>query len=235
MEMQRVSTGSPALDSLLRGGFEKDIITTIYGPSGSGKTNICIVSAVAAVKEGKKVIYFDSEGGFSVERMKQLTPEYASLINNIIFLKPTNFDEQRAFFKRLPSLVDDSIGLIVIDTISMLYRLELGKSEDIYAINRELGQQLSSLTEIARTRNIPILIANQVYANFEEKDRVNMVGGDLLKYSSKCIIELQRGRSGIRKAIVKKHRSMAEDVSAFFKIIDEGLIVPENAPTPSVQ
>jgi hypothetical protein len=43
------------------------------------------------------------------------------------------------------------------------------------------------MTEIARKKKIPVLISNQVYADFEDKDKVNLVGGDLLKYGSKCL------------------------------------------------
>ena len=229
MEVQRISSGSTVLDQLLGGGYEKDVITTVYGPSGSGKTNVCILSAVQVARSGKKVIFFDSEGGFSVERMKQIEPNYKDLIENVIFLNPTTFEEQRTVFKKLPGLIDENVGLIVVDTISMLYRLELGKSEEVYNINRELGQQLSTLTEIARKKNIPVLITNQVYSNFEDKDKVNMVGGDILKYGSKCIIELQKYRGGLRKAIIKKHRALPEQRSAVFKIVNEGLI---EEPTP---
>ena len=230
MKVNRISSGSVIFDALLSGGFETDIVTTIYGPSGSGKTNICMSTAVNAIKSGKKIIYVDSEGGFSIERMKQMTPEYQDLVENIIFLKPTNFGEQKKVFGELNKLVNETsnIQLIIIDTISMLYRLELGKTDDVYNINRELGLQLGLLTEIARKKNIAVLITNQVYANFEEKDKINMVGGDILRYGSKCLIEVQRGNNGIRKAIIKKHRSKPEDIEIFFRIADKGLEEPIN-------
>lgn len=106
----------------------------------------------------------------------------------------------------------------------MLYRLEIGKNEDIYMINRELGQQISFLTEITRKNCIPVLITNQVYANFEDKNRVNMVGGDILKYGSKCLVELQKRDDGERKAILHKHRSIAEGAEISFVIEEKQLI-----------
>src|SRR3989338_3826200 len=67
--MAKVSSGSGALDKLLEGGYETDVITTIYGPAGSGKTTTCLLAAVstATVKENKdkKVVFIDTEGGFS--------------------------------------------------------------------------------------------------------------------------------------------------------------------------
>jgi DNA repair protein RadB len=227
MEGGRVSSGSDAFDSLLNGGFEADVITTVYGPSGSGKSNICLVAAVNIAKQGKKAVFIDSEGGFSVERLKQLEPNYKPLLDNIMLLKPTTFEEQKMVFDKLIELTDNSkdgnIGIIVVDTISMLYRLELGKNEDIYGVNKELGRQISFLTEITRKKNIPVVIANQVYAKFDERDKVNMVGGDFLKYGSKCLIELQKGHEGIRKAVLKKHRALKEEKEVIFKIENEGL------------
>jgi len=220
----RVSTGSTVFDTMLRGGYEKDIINTVYGPAGSGKTNLCMLCAVDTVNKGKKVIYIDSEGGFSVERLKQLCPEnYEKVIDEIIFLKPTSFEDQKNSFEKLREIVNDSIGLIVIDSISMLYRLELGKNEDIYNTNRELGLQIAYLTEIARKQNIPILLTNQVYSSFDERDKINMVGGDILKYGSKCLIELQKAHKNKRRAILRKHRSIPESEEIIFEIKNDGL------------
>ena len=106
----------------------------------------------------------------------------------------------------------------------MLYRLEIGKSDDIYNINRELGQQISYLTEIARKKNIPVLLTNQVYSNFDDKTRLNMVGGDILKYGSKCLIELTLDEvTRKRKAVLKKHRFLPENIEMEFKIEEKGV------------
>jgi len=224
MEISRISTGSTVLDGLLDGGFEADTVTTIYGPAGSGKSNLCVITAASVVNSGKKVVYIDTEGGFSVERLKQIAPHsYENIVDNIIFLKPMNFDEQRNSFGKLSRLVDENVGAIIVDTISMLYRLEIGKSDDVYTVNKDLGNQLQYLNEIARRKNIPVVVTNQVYSSFEERESIRMVGGDILKYGSKCWIELQKARKGIRRALLKKHRSIAEDRETVFRIIDAGI------------
>lgn len=209
---------------MLDGGYDSDIITTIYGPAGSGKTNLVLLCAINIAAKGKKVIYVDTEGSFSLERLKQIAFNYKKALKNFIFLKPTKFSEQKKSFEKLRGIVDNKIGLIIVDTIAMLYRLELGKSEDIYEVNRDLGEQLSYLAEIARKKNIPILITNQVYADFREKNKVNIVGGDILKYSSKCLIELQMTPAGNRRAILRKHRSIQSEKEILFKIVEGGII-----------
>lgn len=218
----KIPTGHPLLDKFLNGGYEKGIITTIYGPSGSGKTNLCLLPLIWAAGHGKKIIYIDTEGSFSVERLKQITKHYQKVLENVLFFKPTNFEEQKKVFKDVSRIVNSNIGLIVVDTISMLYRLELGQTKEIYEVNSTLGQQISYLIAIARRYKLPVLVANQVYADFNEKDQVKMVGGDLLKNGSKCLIELRNGKNGVRECILRKHRSLPEK-KIKFKIINKGI------------
>jgi DNA repair protein RadB len=232
---RKISAGSYELNKWLYGGYEKDIITTVYGPAGSGKTNTCLMAAASQAKRGNKVVYVDTEGGFSPERVRQIGgEEYEKILDNILILNPTTFKEQKEAFFQLLKELKQNVSLIVIDGMTMLYRLELAeaKQQDITKIkevNSELAKQLRILAEIARKRNIPVLVTNQTYGEYlsEEdlksgKQRRNMmVGGDILKYWSKCIIELENNR-GKRKAMLKKHRSLPEK-ELNFEIIDKGI------------
>ncbi|MCX8146865.1 MAG: DNA repair and recombination protein RadB [Candidatus Woesearchaeota archaeon] len=221
--ISKLSTGTGALDILLKGGYESDVITTIYGPAGSGKTNLCLLAMISTIKNGKKAIFIDTEGGFSIERLSQLTPAYKEILDNVLLFKPTNFEEQKKLFEKIRDLANDKIGLIIVDTISMLYRLELGKNEEIPQVNRDLGLQFSYLTEIARKKNIPVLLTTQVYSSFDEREKINLVGGDIVKYGSKCLIELQKYHSNKRAAILRKHRSLPESEPILFEIKQEGI------------
>jgi DNA repair protein RadB len=210
---------------MLEGGYENDIITTVYGPAGSGKTILAMLCSIVMARSGKKVIYIDTENSFSIERLKQVANDYRKILDNIVFLKPVNFEEQKKSFEKLKDLVNDKIGLIVVDTIAMLYRIELGQNQDqAYEINSSLSQQILYLSEIARNKNIPILVTNQVYSNFDEKGKVNIVGGDILKYGSKCLIELQITPQNNRRLILHKHRSIPQERSIYFKIVHTGVI-----------
>ena len=224
-----IPTGSKILDRMLEGGYETDIITTIYGPAGSGKTNLCLLAGATMARKRKKVVYIDTEGSFSLERLKQIAPDYKDVLDQMVLLKPSTFEEQQKVFEKLKDKITDKVGLIIVDTIAMLYRLELGKSEDVYDINRELGRQIAYLSTITRKKNIPVLLANQVYADMENREKVNIVGGDILKYGSKCLIELQITRNGNRRAILRKHRSIQEEKQITFKIVEGGIIGTKEA------
>lgn len=215
----KVRSGTEIIDKLLDGGYEHDVITSIYGPAGTGKTTLCLLAAIEISKK-KKVIFIDTEGGFSLTRLSQLTHDYKSVLEKVFVLKPTNFVEQTKIFERLKNEASDKIGLIVVDTISNLYRA--GKKEDMPETNRSLGSQISVLMEIARKFRIPILLTNQVYASFEDKNKISIVGGDLLNYRSKCLIELQVMSGSKRKAILQKHRSLPRQ-EIIYEIKEKGL------------
>lgn len=219
----KISSGCDAMDWLLEGGYEKDVLTTIYGAPGTGKTNFLLLAlANSEALAQKKVVYIDTEGNFSMSRFSQLTSDHEEILKNVIFLRPTTFEEQRKAFDKLRKLATDQVGIIILDSAAMLYRLELGKSKDVYNVNRELGLQLSYLTEIARKKHIPVLVTNQVYADMEREGETKMVGGDILKYASKCLIEVKRVAGGKRVAILRKHRSLPEK-EVWFRITDEGV------------
>lgn len=233
--MTKVSAGSYDLNKWLFGGYESDIITVVYGAPGTGKTNFCLLTAVSQAKKGNKVIYMDTEGGFSADRVKQLCNgdvPIEDVLKNILLLKPTNFEEQKKAFDDLLKHLKDEISLIVVDGMTILYRLDFAdaRSEDeknesegkdikgMQKVNNELVKQMRTLAEIARKREIPVLVTNQVY-RWEETSK--MVGGDIIRYWGKCLIELVNDK-GNRKAILRKHRSMPEK-ELEFQIVNSGI------------
>jgi DNA repair protein RadB len=218
---RKLSSGVDFIDALLDGGYERDAITTIYGPAGAGKTNLAVLAAVHAAKKGKKVVFIDTEGGFSVTRLKQLCVDHKKVLQNVIFLNPTSFDEQKRAFEKLPSLISKKISLIIIDTICMLYRFDKKQGDTIFEHNRDLSAQIAKLTEITRKSKVPVLMTNQIYTSFRDGG-MKMVGGDVLTYGSKCLLELHL-RGSHRRLILKKHRSIAAGKSCDFRIIETGL------------
>ena len=66
-------------------------------------------------------------------------------------------------------------------------------------------------------------MTNQVYSSFDVRDKVNLVGGDIVLYGSKCLIELQKAHGNRRVAIVRKHRSLPESRNVVFEITESGL------------
>jgi len=222
--MAKISAGSYDINKWLYGGYEKDIISVIYGGPGTGKTNFCILAAVSQARKGNKVIFMDTEGGFSTERVRQIAPDnYENVLKNIFLLKPTNFNEQKKDFEKLLEHLDKEVSLIIVDGMTILYRLDFAGAREkdegeARKVSSELARQLRILSEIARKKDIPVIVTNQVY-NWENGQK--MVGGDILNYWGKCLIELVREK-GRRVAFLRKHRNLPE-TEFEFQIVDFGI------------
>ena len=219
-----MSAGSYDLNKWLFGGYESDIVSVIYGAPGTGKTNFVLLAAVSQAKKGNKVIFIDTEGGFSVERVRQLALDNSEeVLKNIMILKPTNFTEQKLAFQELEKHMRKQVSLIIVDSMTILYRLDFAAArekgeEEIRRINAALVNQMKILAEIARKRSIPVIVTNQVY---RWKDEDKAVAGDILTYWGKCLIELKID-NGKRTAFLQKHRSLPQKQFEF-QIVQNGI------------
>jgi DNA repair protein RadB len=217
-----------SIDSIMGGGVEKGCLTQFYGPPGSGKTNIALNLLVQCAKNGDKVIFVDTEGGLSIERVQQISgDDFDRFAGNIMVFEPNTFQEQDEVLKKVENLIEsgrEEVELIIVDSAVALYRLKEGDSTQT---NRELGKQMALLSRIARKHDIAVLVTNHIYSIFDANGTESIiapVGGTILKYWSKIIVELARGSvNGDRYAILKRHRSRPEGLKARFRIVNQGL------------
>ncbi len=219
--INRLPTGSKVLDGLLSGGFEAGTISQLFGEPASGKTNICLQLAVNTLRAGKRVVYIDTEG-FSAERFQQIAGDDAKkLAQRLIHFKPTNFEEQYVAVKETEKIVQQNVGLIVLDSATAFYRVEL-ESKDSMLLKRELANQATILLGLARKYDVAVVITNQIYMDVD-KEELRAVGGNMLEHISKAIVQLSRTGIGTRQAVLRKHRSLAEGQSVEFKITATGV------------
>jgi DNA repair protein RadB len=216
-EAQKVSTGSDAMDSLLKGGLERGVIINFYGGSATGKTNLCVEAAAEQASRNQEVLYIDTEGGFSTERFAQVGDEED--LENVELSEPSTFETQEKAVEEASERADE-VDLIVVDSLVALYRLE-ATGDDIPEANQRLSSMLASLSKAARENNIPVIVTNQVYSRFD-KDGVELAGRDVPRYWCKCLIELTN--SSGRKARIERHRSLPPDRSVRFEITDDGIV-----------
>lgn len=204
-----LSTGSKCLDHLLGDGIPRGQITLIYGEPNTGKTTLAIQCAVNSARKGFKAIFIDSDPTFSITRLSQIANFNVSSISPLIFIfRPHSFYEQSILFENLCDYISKDTGLVVVDTINSLYRVELESTEKIFVLNRELNRQLAYLCEVARSHEIVVLIVSQVRQVIQGKHHHGMiepVASRLLKFWSQNIINLgNTSRHFIRKAQVEK-------------------------------
>jgi len=223
----RIPSGSEVIDSLLNGGYERDIVTTVYGPPGSGKTTVCLIAVKKALETGGKAIYIDTEGSFSVERFLQLFDDKEtglSYLDRIYIVRPSSFEEQKQAFNYLKEKIRELVSIIVVDSISMLYRAEIGDKRDIPETSRALSSQMTSLVTVAGKNKIPVIVTSQVYSSVEGNDRLIMYGGEFMKYASKCLVELEfEQQMNTRNITLRKHRSIESGKRKGFTIEAKGI------------
>ncbi|WP_048198463.1 DNA repair and recombination protein RadB [Methanocella arvoryzae] len=219
--ISRLPTGAKPIDDLLGGGIETGTVTQIYGEPASGKTNICMQLAINTLRTGKRVIYIDTEG-FSVERFSQIAGEDAhELARQVIIFTPLSFEEQFAAIKDAEKLIGQNVGLVILDSATAFYRIEREGKDGIRPM-QELASQVTALLGMARKHGIPVVITNQIYTDIGSEE-FRATGGKWLEHISKAIVELKRNGPGKRIAVLRKHRSLPEGITAEFTITGKGV------------
>lgn len=219
MVVERLPLGCKPVDELLGGGVETSSLTSVYGPAGVGKTCFAIQASVNCLNAGKRVVFIDTEGGFSPERFEQIAGQ--PMAKDLVLLEPKNFKEQESSIASLAQLIDPSVGLVVVDSLVTLYRLEMSP-ENYQEINNKLALQLSQLSKISREKGVPVILTNQVYEDID-KGSLELVSRDVVKYWVKCLLELRKTGMGKRAAIIRKHRSRPEGEETEFSITQKGI------------
>ncbi|MFH1053384.1 MAG: AAA family ATPase [Candidatus Woesearchaeota archaeon] len=224
--MDRIRLYSQDFTEFLKGGLQKGIISGLYGPAASGKTLTCILAMLSPDLVGKKIVYIDSEKGLSTDRIRQIMHDCHVPLNNTIFFYPKNFPEMQKICEKLDKVINEKFGLIIVDTISSSYRLEIANRSDQKKLNQDFVNITSHLSKISKDYDIPILVTTQVYAdmnNEEDKDNVLPIGGFILKNRCKCFIELIKLNKNNRMAVIKNHSDIEHGKHLFFKIVKEGI------------
>ncbi len=203
-------------------------MTLIYGEAATGKTTIVIQAATAAAKMDLKVLYVDSDHSFTQQRFHQIAGADSAEISELIMLfLPETFSQQRMLVESLENYVTPTLGLVVVDSMSSLYRAAFSGSESIFSLNRDLSRQVAYLGELASSRNIACVLTSQVHA------RLNPPVGDIEPVARRALFHFPRNIFRIRntpKASVKEfvlERIGGQDVtrtSCLAALTENGLI-----------
>jgi DNA repair and recombination protein RadB len=190
-----ISTACIDLDIMLGGGIRRGDVTLIYGAAKTGKTTIALQCSVAATKQQIKTIYLDCQNSFSIERFSQIASSDIKAISSLIYVfKLHSFNEQTRLIENLDKYLSDKTELIIIDTITSLYRLELQTAARIFQANRVLNRQLAYLNHIAKARNAAVLITSQVHDMINDKPvLIEPVAMRVLYYWAQNILKITIG------------------------------------------
>ena len=180
-------------------------IFSVWGDFGVGKTTFALQTAINSAKIGKQVVYIYTKPNFPSEKIGMIQKDSFEVLDRIIFIQTTNFDELNSIvfnfeFLILQHLRESNIifNLIVIDSLTNLYRIELNKEkkEENYNLNYQLSQILANLYYLNETYGIEIMIINEISRkNFNDQIIEVQSGGKVMKYWADFSIKITRTES----------------------------------------
>ena len=168
-----ISTGLKKIDDFLSGGIPDGIIVDIFGGNGTGKTQLLLQLSINSIKNGGKVLFLDTTGGFRPERILEIQKKSNSnlnLLNNIIVSRITNTSEQ---INSIKNFKENNFSLIIIDNITDLFSYEYKNNQSIFKKNSLFMKYMRELSLYAVTHKVPIVITNMI-RNSNEQEVENM-------------------------------------------------------------
>jgi len=223
----KIPTDCESIDKILEGGISQESISLIYGEAETGKTTLAMQCAINCAKQGYKTLLIDCDGTFSSRRLSQLASEkFKEIAELILLMKPDDFREQTLVIDHLTEYITKNFGLLIIDTVTALYRLKIAESpKKTFALNRELNRQMALLAQIAKTQKIAVLTLGQVRGVFNETySSVEPVATRVLKFWAETIIALKPTENPqIIKAILEKCSKKLQPLTYYLKIGENGI------------
>jgi len=222
-----VPTGCGSLDKLLGGGFLLGDVSLVYGEAETGKTCLAIQCAVNAARLGFKTIFIDSDGTFSPRRLSQIAYHDLDEVSPLVTLvKPFNFQEQALAIDRLDEYLTSTVGLLVIDSVTSLYRAEIGAEKEVtFSLNRELGRQLAFVAQVAKTRKVATLLTSQVRNVFLEGSvEIEPVATRVLRFWSDTVLSFKPiSQRNALKVVLEKHSESKCPSNCYLVIEESGI------------
>jgi DNA repair protein RAD51 len=163
-----ISSQIDSLDKIFSGGLQNGIITEISGLRGTGKTQLALQFAIEPLSNNKKILFIDTTVEFRPERFLQMIQSRnlpTSLLDNLHVLRVTNTQKQ---IEVLKSFEKDSFSLLIIDNVTDLFSFEYSKKEHVIEKNVNFGNYMINLSKLALSKNIPIIITNQILFHDEK-------------------------------------------------------------------
>ena len=202
-----MSTGCSRLDTILDGGLPLRNVTLIYGAAETGKTTLAIQCAANTARVGHKTMFIDSDNSFAPERLSQIALDDIDRVSaSIILTRPSSFTEQGVVIDHIEEYLTPKFGLVVVDTITSLYRAELGTAQKTFTLNRELNRQVAALAQIAKSHQLVVLMTSQVRSvPLPEGTDVVPVATRVLQFWSDFVVSLDSAEErGVIVATVEK-------------------------------
>lgn len=206
IDVQTITTGSLAADSVLGGGFAKGRLACLVGHTSSGKTTLALTACAQLQKELKakgqtaNILYVDSECAIDPKYAKQLGVD----MDEIFLIQPDNGEDG---YLAAEMFINSGVAdLVVIDSLAAMipkamFDVELGDQAQIGMGARLDSQGISRIFASAHKNGTTVILINQwkkaVKVNaFDRTDGISgnyyMPGGETFKFYLTQLAEVQR-------------------------------------------
>jgi DNA repair protein RadA len=234
-EVQKLTSGTAALDELLGGGFETQAIVEVYGEFGSGKTQIghqlCVNTMLPLEKGGfdGEVFYIDTEDTFRPERIAQMCEgvglDPMMVLDRIHVARAYNSAHQMLLvdeIKKLSKNID--VKLIIVDSLTSHFRSEYIGRGMLARRQQLLNRHMKELKQLSDVHNALILVTNQVMSKPDSMwgDPTRAIGGHIVGHASTFRLYLRKSKGGRRIARLVDSPNLPEG-EAVFTVTAEGL------------
>ncbi len=233
--VERISTGSKELDSLIGGGIESQSITEVYGKYASGKSQwcfqLCVMTQLPKDKGGLEgsVLYIDSENSFRPERVEQVAKHVGvdpeEILKNIYVARAYNADHQMLLAEKATEMIKEkNIKLVIVDSLTAQFRSEYLGRGMLADRQQKLNKHMRVLQRLAELNNVAMLVTNQVMENpgILFGDPTMPIGGNIVGHASKTRLYLRKSKEDKRVAKLVDSPSLP-DGEALYRITENGI------------
>ncbi len=199
-----------------------------------GKTTLVLQAALNEASESSTlVLYLNTHQYPILQRTGRLFQNYPTVDkNHIKILTVNSFHELRKETTELDYLAylaakgGPPVTLIIIDSITSLYTLAIGKKESAVKRNQELNEVFGFLKDLAKRRNISILVtAEEKFLDIENIIERKPAGGRIMNYWVDYSLKIERGREGNTRVLIMRGDPLGEQGKWGALMTDSGLTI----------
>jgi len=210
-------------------------ILSVWGDFGVGKTTFSLQKAINYKSGKNKIIYIYTKPNFPFEKINYfIQKSVKNNLDNIIFIKSLNFEDLYSLVFNLEFIVLDTykkpntvIDLIIIDSITDLYRLELNREskEKNFLLNYKLNQILANLFFLNKKYSINIIVVN-TQTNIDQNGQLIEVqsGGKVMDYWIDNSLKILRTNKLNCRRFVFKKKENKKAIESLSTLTQDGFI-----------
>lgn len=210
-------------------------ILSVWGDFGVGKTTFSLQKAIDYALGKNKIIYIYTKPNFPFEKINNIVQKSVrDTLDNMIFIKSLNFEDLYSLVFNLEFIVLESykkpnkiIELIIIDSITDLYRLELNREskEKNFLLNYKLNQILANLFFLNKKYSINIIVVN-TQTNINQNGQLIEVqsGGKVMDYWIDSSLKILRTSELNCRRFVFKKKNNKKAIAFLSTLTQDGFI-----------